>query len=339
MDRSDWIEQAVLSLALDGNLFLLKKAGPDGTTLSAEILPPAEVLITRDPKTRAIRYHYRGTPYTRAEVQHQTLMRLPGHDRGLGPIQAARREIGGATDVRDYASQWFHGSGQPSGLLTSKAARTAEEAKAARDRWNEAAADPDNPTGVRVIGGDTEYVHLALNPADAQWLEVRAFTVTDLARLFGIPSALMLVSLEGNSLTYSNVEQEWLAFTRFTLMQYLRKIEEALTELSPYGQRIKFNVEALLRTDTESRYAGYAVAIDHGFLTPTEVRALEGRDPLTADQRAEVAQYLAASRPTQEVTAGPRPCPSSSPGRTVWPSGTSPACSSAPRPGRTAPEP
>lgn len=300
MDRSDWIEQAVLSLALSGNLFLRKVTDRNGSLIAARILPPAEVAITRNPKTRVVHYHHRGEKLTAADVHHQTLMRLPGKDRGLGPIQAARNEIGSAVDVRDYATNWFHGSGQPTGLLVSKGAKTAEEAKAQRDRWNEAAADEHNPTGVRVIGGDTEYHPLLLSPEDAQWLEVRQFSVTEFARLFGIPSTLMLAAVEGTAMTYSNVEQEWLAFTRFTLMQYLRKIEEALTEISPLGQTIRVDVDVLLRSDTKSRYDAHRVGLEAGFLTLDEVREIENLPPLTDEQRAEVMARLLTSAPISE---------------------------------------
>lgn len=300
MDRSDWIEQAVLSLALSGNLFLRKVTDRNGSLIAARILPPSEVMVTRDPKTRVVRYHHRGEKFTAADVHHQTLMRLPGRDRGLGPIQAARNEIGSAADVRDYASNWFRGSGQPSGLLKSKGAKTAEEAKAQRDRWNEAAMDENNPTGVRVIGGDTDYDPLMLSPEDAQWLEVRKFSVTEFARLFGIPSGLMLAAIDGTSMTYSNVEQEWLAFTRFTLMQYLRKIEEALTELSPLGQTIRVDVDVLLRSDTKSRYDAHRVGLEAGFLTIDEVRGIEDLPPLTEEQRAEVMARLLSSAPALE---------------------------------------
>lgn len=302
LDRSDWIEQAVLSLALDGNLFL-RKTRVGSETIAARVLPPAEVTIVRDPRTRQISYAYRGEKLTREDVVHQTLMRMPGRDRGIGPIQAARREIGGAVDVRDYATNWFHGSGQPSGLLVSKGAKSADEAKAARKAWNDAAADEDNPTGIRVIGGDTQYLPLTLNPEDAQWLDVRKFTVTDLARLFGIPSALMLVSLDGNSMTYSNVEQEWLAFTRFTLMQYLRKIEEAMTTIAPAGQSVRFDLEVLLRADTTTRYDAYTSAMTAGWLTADEVRALEGMEPLTIAQRDEIAARLASKTAAAQETA------------------------------------
>lgn len=292
-DRTSWIEQAVMSLATDGNLFLKGTAGPNGQWLSVEVLPPREVIVYRDPKTDRVEYHYKGVKLAASEVQHRKFMATPDSLRGLGPIQAARNEITGAVDVRDYATGWFNSSGQPAGLITGKSIDTQEKATATKEYWNRAAADLNNPTNVRVLSGEISYTPLLLNPKDAQWLEVRKFSVTDIARLFGIPSALMLVSLDGNSLTYSNVEQEWLAFTRFTLMGYLRKIEEALSYFTPIGSKARFNLEGLLRSDTKSRYETYAAGIAAGFLTPDEARAKENLEPLTDAQIDQIKQVQA----------------------------------------------
>lgn len=278
--RSQWVQEAVLSLATDGNLFLRVVRSKKGEVSAVQVLPPREVTISEDPRTGARKYWYAG--HVQEEILHEKFMPIPGQVRGLGPIQAARQEIAGALDVREYASGWFNKGGQPSGLLTGTSIQSAEQSQATMRAWNMAAQDPDNPSRVRVLGGDLKYTPLQLSPEDAQWLDVRKFTVTDISRLFGIPSALMLVSLDGNSLTYSNVEQEWVAFTRFTLIEYLRKIEEALTELAPVGAKARFNLEALLRSDTAGRYKSYSLGISSGFITPNEAREHEGLEPLTA---------------------------------------------------------
>lgn len=283
MTRAQWVQEAVLSLATDGNLFLRIVRDDNGGIIRLQVLPPREVTVTEDHKTGKISYWYKGKENP-GEIVHQKFMPIPGQLRGLGPIQAARQEIAGAVDVRDYASGWFSSTGQPSGLLTGPSIDTGEKAKATQAAWNAAALDPDNPSRIRVLGGELKYTPLLLNPEDAQWLDVRKFTVTDVARLFGIPSALMLVSLDGNSLTYSNVEQEWVAFTRFTLIEYLRKIEEVLSDLAPMGAKARFNLEGLLRADTSARYASYSLGIGSGFITPDEARELEGLDPLTQGQ-------------------------------------------------------
>src|SRR5699024_7486663 len=122
------------------------------------------------------------------------------------------------------------------------------------------------------------YSPILLNPADAQFLENQQFTVTQIARLFGIPASLMLAVVEGGSQSYANVEQDWIAYIRFSLMSYLREIEEAFTKLLPNGQTARFNIETLLRADTKTRYEAHEIAIRAGFMKPEEVREIEGLD-------------------------------------------------------------
>ena len=302
MDQGEWVTDCVMSLALDGNLFLRKITGPDGSTVAVRVLPPHEVMITRDVTTGRIRYSYQGETMTTAEVVHKRFMRVPGRDRGIGPLQAARTEITGALDVRSYAGAYFRGTGQPNGLLSMKNAKTADDTLRAKKAWNAAAADLDNPTGVRVLGGDVDYTPLTPDPSKAQLLDLRTFTVTEVARLFGIPSSLMLVAMDGTSMTYSNVDQEWLGFIRFSLMGYLRKIEHAMTDITPLGQTIRFNVEALLRPDTTTRYEAHHMSITDGWRTPDEVREIEGLPPLTAAQREQLAGHNTPAKTTQPTT-------------------------------------
>lgn len=126
-----------------------------------------------------------------------------------------------------------------------------------------------------MLGQGLHYEAMFLNPKDAQFLESMQFSTTQIARLFGTPSSLMLAAVEGSSQTYQNVEQDWLGFVRFSSMQYLIEIEDALSQLLPRGQYAKFNVEALLRTDTTTRYAAYAKAIEAKWMFPDEVRRIE----------------------------------------------------------------
>jgi phage portal protein BeeE len=59
-------------------------------------------------------------------------------------------------------------------------------------------------------------------------------------------------------------------------MSYLIEIEQGLTSLLPRGQEAHFNIEALLRSDTLTRYNAHKLGIEAGFLTIEEVRAIEG---------------------------------------------------------------
>lgn len=284
MSRSAWITAAVMSLAYTGNAFLHLQAGPN-----LKVLNPHTVRIDQNPKTGRLTYWHDGTQYTGEQIKHCTFLPpLPGQLYGLGPIQAAQSSMRTQHDLDDHMSRWFNDTGQPRGILTSKQKLSAEQARRYRNAWNGLDEDgnpvttTDNPSGIKVLDSETSYESILLNPKDALWLEAQEFTTRDLAMLFGIPSTLMLVSLEGSSQTYSNVEQEWLSFVRFTLMGYLRPLEEAITAALPNGQTARFNLESLLRPDTTTRYQAHEVALRSGWMTINEVRAIEGLPPTTS---------------------------------------------------------
>jgi HK97 family phage portal protein len=294
--RSDFLEQIALSLAVTGNAYILaKRIG--SKIVELVVLNPHEVLPTQDETSGVITYSYRGRDYRQADIQHLKFMVLPGSLKGLGAIQAARAEIQGAINLRDYAAQWFNGSGQPSGILSTDQALTAEDAKQIRDTWNN--IDPAtgkplpaaaNPSNIKVTGKGVKYDPIVLSPRDAQFIESRNFDTLEIARLFGIPATLMLTSTEGSSMTYSNVEQDWLGFVRFTLTKYLRKIEEALTTFTPRGQTVRFQISALLRSDTLTRYQAHQIALNAGFMTLNEVRAIESLPPLETQEPKETVK-------------------------------------------------
>lgn len=294
--RSDFLEQIALSLAVTGNAYILaKRIG--SKIVELVVLNPHEVLPTQDETTGVITYAYRGRDYSQADIQHLKFMVLPGSLKGLGAIQAARAEIQGAINLRDYAAQWFNGTGQPSGILSTDQALTADDAKQIRDTWNN--IDPAtgkplpaaaNPSNIKVTGKGVKYEPIVLSPRDAQFIESRNFDTLEIARLFGIPATLMLTATEGSSMTYSNIEQDWLGFVRFTLTKYLRKIEEALTAFTPRGQTVRFQISALLRSDTLTRYQAHQIALTAGFMTLNEVRAIESLPPLETQDPKETVK-------------------------------------------------
>lgn len=308
--RPAFLEHTVVSLALDGNAYWRVLRAPDGITpIAIKPLNPRDVSVQLL-ESGERRYMWRGNTYRPADrsggdILHLQKLRIPGRATGLGPIEAARAELAGALETRDYASSWFARGDVPSGLLSTDKPISNADAKRAKQLWS--GIDPETGEqepqgfGVRVLGQGFSYDPLQIKPADLQFLETQQFNTTQIARLFGTPASLMLAAVEGNSQTYSNVEQDWIAFTRFTLMAYIREIEEALTVLLPHGNRVRFNVDALQRSDTKTRYEAHQIGLsgDRPFLTVEEVREIEGLDPLTPEQKASLT---AATAPTTGAT-------------------------------------
>lgn len=286
MSRGDFVETLVNSMAFTGNAYFQARGELRGAPAELVPLDPRRVSVGYDHKRKRIIYYVDAKEAKEGTIGHCRLLTLPGRLTGLSPIDAARKDIAGALATRNIASSYFDDSGQPTGILASDQDLTEDEARAIINAYNHLDADGNpldiahNPSRVKVLPKGIKYQPLTVKPSDAQWIETRKFDTTTIARLFGVPASLMLAAVEGSSMTYQNIEQEWISFARFTLTQYTRKIEDELTRMTVRGQRVKFNFEGMLRADTKTRYEAYAIALDKGFMTINEIRDLEDLTPL-----------------------------------------------------------
>lgn len=259
------------SLAQTGNAWL--RTPRDGAPGTVRVLDPTRCSARIDVATGVKTITY--DTLTVSDVRQLQLTHVPGEPLGQGPIQAWADGLRGAIDAHQYAAQWTKRGGRPTGILTTDQTLSADMAK----EWKDAANKTMTPEGgVAVLGSGLTYKQCYLTPAELQLLDVRKVNVISVARIFGIPARLMLTSGDGDSKTYANMEQESILFVRHTLMPYMREIEAALSELLP--DDVRFNVDGFLRPDTTTRYAAHKVAIEAGFLTIDEVRAIEGLNPL-----------------------------------------------------------
>ncbi|MGK3947425.1 phage portal protein [Microbacterium sp. K2] len=300
--RSAFIEYTVVSLYVDGNAFWRIIRNEAGQVVNLVALNPHEVSVNVEydrHNNETVTFGWRGLKLTRRDVKHLQLLRIPGLRRGLGPIQAAQIEVRGALDARDYGAMWLTDSNMPDGVLSTDQELAPGDTTKYKNVWYGRNPDgttitdaPDKAIGerLRVLGKGLSYTPLLLKPSDVQFLETQQYSTIQMARLIGAPASIMLVAVEGSSETYSNVEQEWIGYVRFSLMKPLREIEEALTELLPGKQTARFKIDALLRSDTKTRYEAHGMSLDpqKGWATADEVRALEGMAPLTDAQRAEL---------------------------------------------------
>ena len=266
------------SLAQTGNAWL--RVPRSGTAGPVRVLDPTRCSARIDAATGIKTITYDSLDAT--DIRQLQLTHVPGEPLGQGPIQAWADGLRGAIDAHQYAASWTKRGGRPTGILTTDQTLSADMAK----EWKAAANKTMTPEGgVAVLGNGLTYKQCYLTPAELQLLDVRKVNVISVARIFGIPARLMLTSGDGDSKTYANMEQESILFVRHTLMPYMREIEAVLSDLLP--DDVRFNVDGFLRPDTTTRYAAHKVAIEAGFLTVDEVRAIEGLNPLPKPEQPE----------------------------------------------------
>lgn len=274
-----FLAETTRSLAMTGNAWIRHSADtPAGPRI--RLLDPRRCGAVLDQATGAKTITYDG--YKTTDIIQLRLTHAAGEPLGVSPIQAWAEGLTGALDANRYASGWTQRGGRPTGILTTDQTLSADDAK----RWKDAANKTMTPTGgVAVLGSGLTYKQCYLTPAELQLLDVKKVNTISVARIFGIPARLMLTSGDGDSKTYANMEQESILFVRHTLMPYMREIEQALSSIM--NDDVRFNVDGFLRPDTTTRYAAHKVALEAGFLTIDEVRAIEGLNPIATEKQDE----------------------------------------------------
>lgn len=117
-------------------------------------------------------------------------------------------------------------------------------------------------------------------PAENLLIEGRNYAVLEIGRALGIPAYFLDGSVDGASLTYTNVSGKNRQLIDEALAPYMISIEQTLSMYLPSGTNVEFDTSALLRGDIKERMDMYAVAINAGVYTANEAREMENLEPL-----------------------------------------------------------
>ena len=124
-----------------------------------------------------------------------------------------------------------------------------------------------------------QWQSLGISNDDAQYLETRKFQINEIARWYGVPPH-MIGDLE--NATFSNIEHQGIEYVTYSLRPWLVRWEQEIRR-KLYTDDVYFSeflVDGLLRGDTKTRYDGYKVARETGWLSVNEIRALENLNPV-----------------------------------------------------------
>jgi HK97 family phage portal protein len=283
--RIETLGACVTSLVMRGNAyFILGNRDRFGFPGSAILLSPDAVAVVID-KTGNISYRVNGTTYDSSEILHiRGGVVTPGSISGAGPLQLQRRSLA-LSLAGDEAASESHVSGSiPSGVINSPQEMSQEEATILKQSFMKAHGGRQKSPAV--LTGGLTYQALSWSPDDLQLLESRRYSAEQICTIFGVPPHMIGVSTDGNSKTYSNVQQDNRFFVDYTLRGYMSRIEQSFSSLIPRGQVALFDFDDFLRADRLQRYEAHRIALDAGWLTVDEIRRLE--DLPTGETEVEV---------------------------------------------------
>lgn len=253
------------------------------------------------------------------------VMRLPNEDvchyknatrnglLGLGTVTRASEVIAAARAAQEYELSYYANGGQPGGVLETdtdlggyvldtkgnpvKAADGSLVTKKDRLRaeWERVHMGPSKAHRTAILDLGLKYTSIAGTNRDAQFVENKQLSITDIARYFGVP----LYKLNEGKQAYGSNEQNAIEYVVSTLHPIVNQYAEEQTwklltntELRQ-GLEIRINMMAELKGDTASRGAWYTNQRNNGVFSVNDIRALEDLpDVEGGDERRESLNYV-----------------------------------------------
>ena len=314
-------------LASWGNAFLWKERGPDNRIANLWPIDPARVLVGRDTNLQPIYMiqTYAATPPGSPFIQQGTEIvtdnvdilhiRALGRDGlvGYSPVQLARQMLGGMMAQQEFEGRLWANDATPGVALIHPNKLSPEATENLRKLWDRRHKGPSKARSTAVLGEGVQIHNMTMPLEDAQFVENAQMKRTDVALMFGLPP-YMLAAEVGSSLTYSTSETQSLDFVKWSLMPWLRRIENAVSwdqDLMPQNWYAKFDTSELLRGTTNERFLAYSIA---PHLLVDEVREAEDMPPLPDGKGQVLAKTIAPPRgttiPVQDEPLGDQPDPS-----------------------------
>lgn len=285
----EYLERLTADLCLWGNHYAEITRRENRQVVALTGLDPSLVSVGRTTKGGVL-YTY-ADPYRGwREISEESILQIRGFAKtnddlqGLSPIGCARVSLDIASAADNAAAQMYRNGMRPSGVLSTDRVLRADQRKEERDWVSRSVGGVKNAGGLLVLEGGYKYSQISMSPADAQFLENRVHSVEDICRWFRVPPFLA-GHTQNNTSWGTGLEQQSLSFLTYTLRPYLSRIEKAMMKklLLPSQRQdhlIEFNLEGLLRADTQARSTFFSTALQNGWMSRNEVRAKENMGPV-----------------------------------------------------------
>lgn len=268
-----------------GNAYGFKIRDGAGTVREIEIIHPSRVTVAVQSGVKI--FTVQGADgvevFTPFDVAHLPFLSPDGRV-GLSPLQACRTTLGAALAAEKVSESFFRNGARLSGVVNTTAQLTQQQAEQIKGRWRTLFQGPGRAGEVAVLDSGATFTPLALPPEDAQLLQSRSFGVSEIARIFGVPSHF-LNDQEKATAWGSGIESMGIGYVVYTLLPRVKMLEQRITrELLPGGWETgaweaRIDLKGLLQGDSGSRAAFYRALMDMKAMTNHDIARLEDMDP------------------------------------------------------------
>lgn len=282
---ASWREASQAHLLTRGNAYSEIFTNGGGDVIGLMPLNPRDV--TRKGEIYEIRDR---KPVRR--VHASRILHIPGPGGngvdGWSVLSLARQNLSLAQALEESNTRFIANASRPSGFISTPEPLDPEAVSRLKGQWATKNTGLDHVGNVPVLDNGMTWQQLSLNAEDAQYVESRRFSVSDVCRWLNLnPHKLK----DLDRATFSNIEELQVDHVTGTLRPWAVRWEQCmamklLTEQERRaGLYIEHNMDSLLRGDIETRSVAYRSQFEIGALTTNEIRQKENRDPVDGGDR------------------------------------------------------
>lgn len=207
------------------------------------------------------------------------MTRAFGYD-GKTPIARHRETIGLGLAAEEFGSRFFGQGGSVGGFIEMPVEATEAQADRTEARYRAKHEGLERAHLVGILEGGAKWQEVGMALKDAQYIDGRQFGVEEIARIFRVPLHKIQHLLRA---TFSNIEEQNIDYVVDAIQPWCTRHEQShrwklfgLEKYGAVGERYpEFLLDSLLRGDQEGRYKAYALAINWGWMSRSEVRERE----------------------------------------------------------------
>lgn len=216
---------------------------------------------------------------TQDEVMHMVGLTLDGVT-GVSVITYAREAIGLSMAQERHGATTFRNGARPSSVLRHPGKLGKEGQENLRASLDAYRSGGEREGRALILEEGMEIQPISLTAEDAQWIESRKFSRSDIAMFFRVPPH-MIGDTEKTTSWGTGIEQQSIGFVTYTLEDHLTTWEETINRdlIREPDVYARFNRKALVRGDIKTRREFYASMLQWGVFSPNDVRQLEDMNP------------------------------------------------------------
>lgn len=265
----------IYALLRGNGVALINRDSYTGEQIGFELVNPNDLLDIKK-KDGQLFYYIKG----KSPISSEDVIHIPGFSfngiTGVSVFKYAAKNLGAALAAEEFADENFKSKGLLAGIIKSpKAVESAGKVRLSDAM--EARLSKGGTHNIGFLDEGMDFQSITANAQEASLIDWKKISIEDVARWFNI-APHKIKQLE--NATYSNIEQQSLEHGSDTIMPWAKRFEEEYDyKLFDTEERkthyVKFNTNALIRTDIKTKGEYYGRAINFGWKTRNEVRALE----------------------------------------------------------------